>query len=131
MKLSQLMDLYRKEIGLDKAIPTNDAGQYVIYMDKDVSFTVSDLNPGLGMLCEVAPMPKDSQEQFYTQMMLANLFGQGTEGAVLGLSDDGNTLTLSKDMEYNLEYEMFKEALEDFMNAIDFWRDEATNFKAA
>ncbi len=129
MRLSQFMEMFQKEVGLDKAIPQNDAGEYVIYMDKELSYTISDLNPGIGLRCDIAPCPKEQVEQFYTEMMHANLFGQGTEGAILGLSDDGNSLTLSREIEYNIDYERFKECLEDFMNAIDFWRTEATTTK--
>jgi hypothetical protein len=131
MKLNQLMENFQKELGLDKPIPTNDAGAYVIYMDRELFINVVDMNPGIAFTCDVAPLPKENLEQFYTQMMLANLFGQGTEGAVLGLSDDGNTLILSREIEYNPEIDLFKEVIEDFMNAVDFWREEALNFKAA
>lgn len=131
MKLAQLMQLFQKELGLDKPIPQDDTGAYVIYMDTDLSFYVTELTPGFALTCEVAACPSEQQEEFYTQMMLANLFGQGTEGAILGLSDDGNTLILSREIEYSADYERFKEILEDYMNAVDFWRDETTTFKAA
>lgn len=131
MKLSQLVDQLRKELGLDRAISVDSSGAYTIYMEQNVFFRLTDLNPGFSLFCQVAPLPKGKQEQFYTQMMLANLFGQGTEGAVLGLSEDGKVLILSKEIHYTLECDRLKEELEDFMNAIDFWREEAIHFKAA
>lgn len=128
MKLTQLMDLFGKEIGLTGAYPQNEHGAFVVHMEPEVSFVVTDLNPTISLTCTVAPCPKQGIDAFYSQMMLANLFGQGTEGAVLGLSDDGNHLTLTREIEYNVDYEQFKEVLEDFMNAIDFWRTEALNY---
>lgn len=126
MKLAQFMEMFQKELGLDKPIPQSDLGEYVIHMDKDLSYTIIDLNPGIGIHCDVVPCPKEGLERFYTEVMHANLFSQGTEGALLGLSDDGNTLTLSREVEYNVDYEQFKAVLEDFMNAIDFWHSEAS-----
>lgn len=61
--------------------------------------------------------------------MLGNLFGQGTHKAVLGLTEDGNMLTLFKVVEYNIDYKQFRDALEDFINSVDFWREEALNHK--
>ncbi len=130
MKLAQLMEMFAKEIGLEKPFQQNEQGAYIFPMEADLSFTIADLNPVIGLTCSVAACPKTGLEAFYSQMLLANLFGQGTEGAVLGLSDDGNTLTLSKEIEYNIDFEQFKEVLEDFMNAIDFWRNEALTYKA-
>ncbi len=130
MKLTQLMEMFAKEVGLDKPFQQNEQGAFIVPMEPELSFFVSDLNPVIGLTCSVAPCPKTGQEGFYSQMLLGDLFGQGTEGAVLGLSDDGNTLTLSKEIEYNIDYEQFKEVLEDFMNAIDFWRTEVSNYKA-
>ena len=91
MKLAQLMELFGKEIGFTGPYPQNDQGAYVVQMEPEVSFLVTDLNPTISLSCAIAPCPKQGTDSFHTQMLLANLFGQGTEGAVLGLTDDGNT----------------------------------------
>ena len=48
----------------------------------------------------------------------AILFGQGTKGAVLGLSEDGSQLTLTQDIDYNAEYKEFRDTLEDFASIL-------------
>ena len=58
-------------------------------------------------------------------MLHGNLFGIGTRGAVLGASIDGNLLTLSKEVEYTPDYKEFKDLVEDFINMVDYWREEA------
>ncbi len=59
--------------------------------------------------------------------MDANLFGRGTRKNIIGLTEDGNMLTLSGDLRYNSPYREFKEKLEDFVSIIDYWRNEAVS----
>ncbi len=131
MSLSQMMERFQKELELDKEIPQDDMGNYMVSMDEDIVMYINDLNPGIELQCEVAECPTEALEAFLTDMMLANLFGQGTEGAVLGLNDEGDALTLSQEIDYNVDYERFRDHIEDFMNAVDFWRSEALHHKAA
>ncbi|MBA3816316.1 MAG: type III secretion system chaperone [Parachlamydiaceae bacterium] len=104
-------------------------GTYAIPLDDGLTVLISEIPNGISLKCSVAPYPKVHEEIFSTQAMLGNLFGQGTRGATLGLSNDGNTLTLTQIIDYNIDYKEFKELLEDFINAVDFWRDEALNHK--
>jgi hypothetical protein len=56
--------------------------------------------------------------------MKANLFGQGTLGAAIGLDPKQNILTLSLQLPYDMNYSHFKESVEDFTNIVDYWRVE-------
>ena len=110
---------------LEIPFPVADTrGQYLLAIG-DLSVALRSLEPGIGCYSEVGKCPADGQEAFLQQMMLANLFGQGTQHAVLGLTPDGKTLTLSLEIDYNIEYKDFRDLLEDFLNAADFWRSEA------
>lgn len=64
--------------------------------------------------------------------MKANLFGQGTLGAALGLEPEQNLLTLSLELPYDMDYRHFKESVEDFTNIVDYWKVEVdTHVKLA
>lgn len=73
--------------------------------------------------------PRGKEEELYTQMLLANLFGQGTYGAVISLDDDARHIELSRTIDYDVNFKDFKDILEDFINAVDFWREEALNYQ--
>ena len=59
--------------------------------------------------------------------MKANFLGQGTGGAVIGMDPEENLLTLSLLLPYDMNYKMFREALEDFANFLDYWKTELRN----
>lgn len=118
-----------KELEIDSDFSTEVPGVYIFPIEDDVVVTLTEQAPGYKMTSTLCACPKMNLETFYSQMMLANLFGQGTKGAVLGLNSEGNMLTLSKTIEYNPDYKIFKETLEDFINVVDFWREEAVNHK--
>lgn len=110
-------------------LATEVPGTYALPLDEGLTILISEIPNGLILKCSVAPYPKVREEIFSTQAMLGNLFGQGTRGATLGLTNDGNTLTLTQIIDYNIDYKEFKDLLEDFINSVDFWRDEALNHK--
>lgn len=131
MKLGQLMQNFSRELEIDPPFAPSDGGAYVVPLDTTTSFTIRELNPGIEFHCVLAPCPKKNLEQLYTKLLAGNFFGHATGDAALGLSDDGNALTLSRVLEYNVDYELFKEVLDDFINAVDFWQQEAKEDQAA
>ena len=124
MMLDDYVQRLAKELELASPIRKETQGVYVLSIDEGLEITISDLAPGFSFHCAIAPCPKVNEETFLTQAMLANLFGQGTEGAVLGLDEEGNILTLSIENAQEIDYKIFQETLEDFLNAVDYWRDE-------
>lgn len=62
-------------------------------------------------------------------LMKANFLGQGTLGGAIGIDDEEKFLTLSLTLPYDVNQRTFKEAVEDFANILDFWRDEVARFE--
>lgn len=101
-----------------------EAGSYIFPLD-DQQIKISQTPEGHKIYSNVAPCPTTNREKFLSEAMYANLFGQGTRDAVLSLSEDGNMLTLTREVNYNADYKDFRESLEDFITVLDFWREEA------
>lgn len=119
-----------KDLQLGNAsLATGVPGIYALPIDRGVAINITEVPNGVMLTCNFALYPIAQQETFATTALLGNLFGQGTRGAVLGLTPDGKTLTLTQVIEYHIEYRNFKEILEDFINMVDFWRDEAQGTK--
>ena len=72
----------------------------------------------------ITACPTEKRELIFTHLMKANLLGDGTGGATIGLDNDEKFLTLSYVMPYESNYENFKEQLEDFVNYLLFWEEE-------
>jgi hypothetical protein len=115
-------DLQINRSDLTSEIP----GAYTLPLDVG-SINMLDIPNGYMLKCNVAPFPKTKEELFVVQAMMGNLFGQGTRGAVLGLNPHGTMLTLTLIVDYPTNFKEFRESLEDFINVMDLWRDEAAN----
>ena len=88
-----------------------------------------ELAPGLFFRTAIGETPAERKEEFFSHLMHANLLGQGTGGAVLGMSEDEKFLTLSLIIPYELDYAEFALRVEEFANFADFWRAEVERFK--
>ena len=63
-------------------------------------------------------------EEFFTQALLAHLYSHGTEGSTLGLDAEGEISKLSRKIDYNINYQEFKDIIEDFTNTVEFCQQE-------
>lgn len=117
-----------KEWELDKPLPQETPGVYKIPLDEGVSFSITSLidgnKTGLVLTSNLAAIPKGEEERLYTHALLGNLFGQGTKQSLLGLNESGSLLTLSRYIDYDISFQEFREIIEDFINTMDFWREE-------
>lgn len=130
MTINTFMQQLAKELDLDETMAAAEEGVYTIPLEDDLKVNISSLpNGSFSFTCALGACPSSNQEQFFTRALHANLFGQGTRGATLGLDENGNVLTLSRVMNYNTDYKDFKDSLEDFINSVDFWREEARTHK--
>lgn len=127
--LEKLMQQFSQDLELDQPMHTEMHGVYTVALEEDLVVNISEMGQGIHFTCTLGPTPKGNEEAFFTQTLLANLFGQGTKGAVLALNDEGSELKLTRDIDYRLEYREFRDMLEDFINAVDFWREEMLNYK--
>lgn len=109
--------------------PQEVPGIYTISLDEGVFFTISNFgNGGIVFNAPITEVSPRAGEEFFTQALLANLFGQGTKGALLGLNESGNLLTLSCIIDYDVNFKEFRDIVEDFINTIDFWREESKKY---
>lgn len=86
--------------------------------------SIKDLNPGLSLQAPITVCPSQKREELFIELMRGNLLGQKTGGARLGLESDEKTLTLSLGLPYELSYQAFRDAIEEFINYLIYWREE-------
>jgi hypothetical protein len=127
--LESFMKHFSKDMELEQPITSVVPGSYTIGLEEDLAVTIIEIPHGFSLDCTLCACPKGREEQFLTHALLGNLFGQGTKGAVLGLNLEGNEVKLTRTVDYHVEYKEFKDILEDFINSVDFWREEALNYR--
>jgi len=111
------------------AVPLKDNEQVRKLRIGDLEVEMKDLDPGFYFSAVVNPPAKERREEFFSHVMSANFLGQGTGGSALGLTEDESFLTLSLAMPYDMNYKTFKEAFEDFVNYLDYWKKEVVRFQ--
>lgn len=127
--LSSLIENLGKNLGMTHEISSESPNLYTIAFDEANSLTISQIEGGGYLVsCTLVPCPKEKLEALYAVLLDSNLFGQATRGAVIGLNEEGNNLTLSQELDYNINDREFKEKLEDFLNIADFWRQKISEF---
>lgn len=127
INLRAFCDQLSKELQLEEPIKEEASGIFSLPIEDEVSIKIEALPNGLSFYCILHECPKENQERFFTEAMNANLFGDITRNCVLGLTEDGNRLTLSYIIHYNIDYKGFSELLQDFYNIALFWREQAIN----
>lgn len=125
MELDQLIENLAAELKL-LAIPQKDKnGCYQIPINPETTISAKNLDPGVFIYTKILPLPKEgNKEALFIHLMKANLLGQGTGGAAIGIDESEKFFTLSFSLPLVLNYKMFHEALEDFINYIDYWKEE-------
>lgn len=127
--LDTLIQNLAEELELEGSLATETPGVFALPLEEDLRINISSLGQmGVTFFCRVAPCPDNQNEELFKEALLANLFGQGTGGALIGFDEAKKQLTLVKDVPYLVEYTEFKSILEDFINTVDFWRGETLNY---
>lgn len=112
------------------AAPAPDEKKIMHLSIASAAIQIKDLDPGVYFFARIAPVPPMKKEEFFMYLMKANFMGQGAGGGTIGLQEDESFLTLSLSLPYEVNYRSFKEALEDYVNFVDYWKGEADRFKA-
>jgi hypothetical protein len=101
---------------------------FSFFLNENVTVHLQDLEPGVSMQATLIPCPERKREDLFIYLMRANLLGQGTGLARIGLDVEEKTLTLLLGLPYEINYPFFKETFEDFVNNLIFWRTEIDRF---
>lgn len=107
----------------------NDQKHYLLKVT-DVPLAIKDLNPGIAIHAHICEAPKKKKEELFMLLMRANLLGQGTGSTRIGLDPNEKFLTLSLGLPYELNYQTFRESIEDFVNYLIYWQEVVAKFES-
>jgi hypothetical protein len=127
MKLKEMVERLTSELGIQMPEPDQQKS-YVLAINSTLALSVFDLAPGFSFRSVASACPVKKREELFIFLMRANFLGQGTGGARIGLDADEKVLTLSQGFPYEMNYQHFKESVEDFVNYVVYWRNEIAKF---
>lgn len=125
--LEELIYNLLKDIELSTKPAKIDPNTYQVDLNSDLSITIKKIDPGYYLQMAICEVPDLQAETLFISLMEANLFGQGTGGGVLGISPDGQNFLFSKKILQDINYQEFREKIEEFVNYVEFWRMEIAN----
>lgn len=116
-----------KELAIDSMPKLNEQKIYPFRLGEE-TIHLKDLEPGVAIKGQICPCPERKKEDLFIFLMRANLLGQGTGGSRIGMDSDEKFLTLSLGLPYEMNYQIFRDHIEDFVNYLIYWREEVTKF---
>lgn len=117
-----------KELAIEATPKLNEQKIYPFRLGNEI-IALKDLEPGVAMQAQISLCPEKKKEDLFIFLMRANLLGQGTGGARIGIDSEEKFLTLSLGLPYEMNYQSFKETIEDFVNYLIYWREEVAKFE--
>ena len=112
-----------KELNLDSNVLPKDLATVSLDVD-GTNVVLTDVQPGLELFAIVGDVPEERKEPFFIKLLRANFLGQATRGACLGLDEEGRRVVLSMAVPAIRSYRQFHDTVEDFINAVSFWKRE-------
>ena len=126
--LHDFVEQFQKEMELKQPLGSKETGLYSFMLGETEIQIVNEAPKGFRLFATLGSLPSENQEEMMTHMLRANLFGQATFKAFLGLNEKGTSATLQRICEQTKNYPEFKLSIEEFINAVDFWTKEIKNF---
>jgi hypothetical protein len=128
MLFKEMVEQLTSELGVETP-KWNQQKVCTVSINPALSVSFRELVPGFSLYSLVCPCPTLKREELFLLLMRANFLGQGTGGARIGLDENEKVLTLSIGFTYEMNYQLFKESVEDFVNYVIYWRDEIAKFE--
>src|SRR5690242_15272752 len=127
--LERLLQALLTELKLEGPLQQDKEQFFVFALNPQTEVKIKALDPGVLLFGQIGPCPEMKKEELFSHLMKANFLGQGTGGGCIGLDESGNILTLSSVVPYDMNFKMFRDAVEDFVNYIDYWKAELIRHK--
>lgn len=126
--LQDYLEQLCQELTIHPTPKPNEQKYYPFRLGKELVW-IKDLDPGMAMQSQICLCPTQKKEDLFIYLMRANLLGQGTGNTRIGLDPDEKFLTLSLGLPYEMNYQVFKETVEDFVNHLIDWRNSVAKFE--
>jgi hypothetical protein len=118
------------ELEFDEKLEQDAFGAYNIAFSKTLRINIATINDGFYFSSNLGSCPEKNSEEFFILIMHANLFGIGTGGGVIGLSQEGKTIFFSLYYPQKTSYKQFKDLVEEFVNWVDMWQKKSEDARA-
>ena len=123
MKIS--IELYLKrlasDLNLDGLYSAVEPKHFQISISGIEKININELENEIQISSSVGKLIENlDEEKTYSYLLYANFLGQGTGRSALSIHPDDKTITLSQILFFDIDYQYFKEIMEEFINYVDY-----------
>ena len=123
MKIS--IELYLKRLSSDLKIDhlytTVEPKHFKLSISEIEDINIHELENEIQISSSVGKLIDNlDEEKIYSYLLYANFLGQGTGRSVLSLHPDDKTIILSQIIFFDIDYQKFKEIMEEYINYTDY-----------
>ena len=130
MEFKELIGQFAAELGITDAVADETGIFHFAIDDMTVSFEADDETGRMATSAKVGELPPEGREQLYRMMLEAMFRGEGTDGALLSIAHDSDTIYLHRiDSLADLDLDRFMAMLERFVNALEEWSKLLVDFR--
>ena len=120
--------LLKIEHGLDFTYKEIQKNVFSLQVNDKIEVKIEVLEKDFILHSDFFVLGDEKKEELFSYLMMANFLGYGTGRGKIGLDNETNMITLSKQMNREIKYEEFYEILEEFINYVSYWQKEIINF---
>ena len=121
--IEQFLEKLAAELGRSDLFEKKSEKHFFLPMDER-HIEIKKTENGFVMCADLGELPEEEVESFCAHLLYANYLGQGTGSSAIGLGADGKTLALSMSITFDIDYQKFRELMEEFVNYTDYWKEE-------
>lgn len=89
-----------------------------------VSITLTDESPGMEISATLGELQTEEMGEVFSLLLQGNLLSITTKKPCIGLDETGAKVVLSSSIPTVRSYREFRDGIEDFVNAVAFWKSE-------
>ncbi len=115
--IDHLVEEFEKDFEMHDFISNPRSGHYILKFSNERNIEFSDYQTCYILKGTMGSVPKEKEAAYFAKMLEANLFGQSTKQAVVGLENEN--LVLSLVLSPHTSYREFTSKLEDFLNTLE------------
>ena len=86
--------------------------------------TLTDAPPGMELSANLGEFIPEKPEEAFSKILMGNFLGIATKRASVGLDETGKQLLVQASIPTVRSYREFRDAVEDFVNTVAFWKKE-------
>jgi hypothetical protein len=120
--LKDYMQKLQESTGSD--FSTSEIGVYRIPINENLFILAQERNRRLILESILGEPPTRNEDEFYSNALQGNLYGQSTAGAILSQTPEGRFIKISYEGQDPPNFNRFRQIIEDFWDVAVVWQEE-------